>query len=225
MTKFKKLTKMISFLAGVPFFKIFNFKRSKWKFLKSFLRRKKYLKKPKFFRFIKIRAKKGRKWKKLIKAYKSGLTIKQSLSYFFGDVINTSFLKKLLLIKKVPLALLFLFKPLLRLDTLLWKLNFFPSFRSVKQFIFSGRIKVNNLIIKNPIFLKKGDIISIDNLKFKRKHPFFLKNFYLSFCEIDAYSNSILILKDMYNLNEKDICHFFRENIELKQVLYYIRKL
>jgi ribosomal protein S4 len=225
MNKFKNLSKNVSFIGGIPFVKIFNFKRSKWKFLKSFLRRKTYLKKPKFFNFVKVRAKKGGKWKKLIKAYKAGLNLKTSLSFFFGDAISRPFLKKFLLAKNISLATLFLFQPLLKLDTFLWKFNLFPSVRSVKQYIFLKKIKVNNVVVKNALFLKKGDIIFVEGLGSLVKRNFFLKNFYLSFCEIDFYSNCIIILKDVKNLSVKDICHLFRENIELKKLLYYIKKM
>jgi ribosomal protein S4 len=63
-----------------------------------------------------------------------------------------------------------------RLETILLRLNFFPSIYFIKRFIASGNVFVNNKLITYPAyFLEYNEIVSIDKRYFKLVY-YFLKS-------------------------------------------------
>ena len=59
----------------------------------------------------------------------------------------------------------------LRLDVILYRLNLTTTIREARQLVLHGKVKVNNLIIKNPSYaLRLNDLLS-----FKKSSIYFLK--------------------------------------------------
>lgn len=108
------------------------------------------------------------------------LQARQLLSYLYGK-INTKYLLKLFQKslkfhgKAGSNFLCFLER---RLDTVLCKLHFTPTFASARQLITHGKIMVNNkTITKATYLLKPGDIVSIDP-KIKEQTTTNIKSFF-----------------------------------------------
>jgi small subunit ribosomal protein S4 len=108
------------------------------------------------------------------------LQARQLLSHLYGK-INTKYLiklfqKSLKFHGKVGSNFLSFLER--RLDTILYKLHFTPTFASARQLITHKKIMVNNQIItKAAYILKPGDIISIEP-DFKEQTAKNIKNFF-----------------------------------------------
>ena len=209
------------FLAFFPLNKIINFKRSKWKKLKTFLLSKKK-KRLKFFDYSKS-AKHVRFWEKTKKSYKNGLLLKNSIFKYFDNALDISFFKKQLKFK-IPELLKLLVKPFYRLDILLWKLGVYCSVRKAQQKIRNKQILVNRKKINKIFFLKSGDIVQILDKEIFLKTSFLKKTFFFSLCEIDPYSNTFIILKNFQQLSFSELSTIFGESINLKNFVYYLSK-
>ena len=110
------------------------------------------------------------------------------------------------------LLLNFLIKPLFRLDILLSRLYFFSSCYHARQFIQSGYVQVNDKKVKNNVLLKKGDIISFNLSKnqknFDLSNLFTIhlnNNLFYSFVEVDHYTKTLIILKDLNEVSVDDL--------------------
>ena len=99
------------------------------------------------------------------------------------------------------------FKP----EILLAKLNFFSSVDEAVQAMSNGNVLINSIKKKPNYFLKKGDIITFN---FKEKcslnkeilnKKFFFKKSLFSFLEIDFFTKTIIVLKDVSDISNNDI--------------------
>ena len=103
----------------------------------------------------------------------------------------------------------YLIKPHYQLNILLSNLHFFSTPFQASQEIYNKRVLVNDKIIKFNICLKKGDIIT-----FTRKSPFryfkcFLQRYsfdnrLFSFIEVDYETETIIVIKDFFELSVED---------------------
>jgi ribosomal protein S4 len=206
-----------------PTFRIRKFKRSKWKGIKkSFNRRE--------FKRCKIHLKFQNKpfvlspsWRRMENLYRQGLMTKRLVDLFFDGSVRISELKKLYRSKK-SLFYKFFFKYLYRLEILLFKLKFFSSVKHAKHFIKRGFILVNGAKVNQTCYLKRGDVVTINTKQNSIKSSFYSISFFYSFCEVDFYSNTVVILKGFKELERRDFLLIFPEVVNNKKFLYYLRK-
>jgi ribosomal protein S4 len=122
-----------------------------------------------------------------------------------------------------------LLKPEFRLDILLWRLNFFESSYQARQAINEKKVKVNQKRVAGNFFLSKGDIISFS-------HSFNFKNLDISekinkntqsdtvfsFVEVDYYSNTVVVIKNLKDLTTDDFHLLLNETYNIKKIKDYI---
>lgn len=169
--------------------------------------------------------------------FKNRLLMKYTvLKYFYGYLSIKIFKKYFLSAKKIKkhktlLSNLFL-KPECRIDILLWHLKFFKTpylarFACNKNLIFLNKnsLTVNNNFIFKKV-LKKNDYIYYSSkffFKFNLRH--YAKTFHtFSFFEIDYYSNYIVMLKNLLDLNYRDITTALKEPICVYKFKDYLLK-
>jgi len=169
--------------------------------------------------------------------FKNMLFAKVSIIKYYYGCFSVKFFKKQILNKvyKQDLANIFI-KPEFRLDILLWRLKFFSSpylarFAFQKKLIFLNKFSsVEKLFNKNSFkqILKKGDVISFkSSLKYNYKKNLnsTINSFYLpTVFEFDYYTNNIVLLKNLIDLNFKDINSILKEPLNLYQFKNYISK-
>ena len=100
-----------------------------------------------------------------------------------------------------------------RLDLLLYNLNFFASIYQARQSIKNGLVLINNkpFLSENTV-LAKGDIVCL--LDDKNNLPQMIKKeLRFSFLEIDYYTQTFIILKNLNNINYQDIVYNFNEQL------------
>lgn len=158
------------------------------------------------------------------------------IKYYYG-CFSINFFKKQVLNKIYRHDLVNIFvKPELRLDILLWRLKFFPSpylarFAFKKQLIFLNKFSYTENLFNPNIFkriLQKGDIISFNSTlkyNYKKNLNLTVNSFYLpTIFEFDYYTNNIILLKNLIDLNFKDINSLLKEPFNLYQFKNYISK-
>jgi ribosomal protein S4 len=222
INKYKNFSNNNTFLKSFPFSRLLKFKRPKWHRVQQLLKKKFFFKK-KIYNNILLKAR-SKKWEKLNLYYKEGLLLKRAILLNFDNSLSIKYFKKHLLKKSLTTLNVFLktlIKPFFKLDILLWKLCFFNSTFEAKQAFLNNQISINSVKIKKTLFLSKGDIIKLGFLN-KKIRPLNL-NFLNSFIEVDYYTNTIVILKDLEEINVNDTHFFFKENIPLKKFLDYVR--
>jgi hypothetical protein len=222
LNKYKLYTNT-NLLLNNPSQRIFKFKRPKWKKLQTLLKKETtFLKKFVDNSVLKVKYK---FWEKIQTNYRDGLYIKNSLSKLYDTFISTAYYKGFLKTKsKKQYKKIFLhcfIKPLFFINIILWKLNFYRSAFESKQALNYNDILLNNKRISHNITLKAGDIISIKKVSlidFKNITPEFL----FSFIEIDYYTNTIIVLKNIEDLNFDDISFLIKDSIHIKKFIDYI---
>jgi ribosomal protein S4 len=239
INKYKKYNKIKILLRYFPKLKFLKFKRSKWQKLKLYFKKKFSIKRKIFslknkdtkiffnhFDKVVPNYSQLRTIPKVNKNYKNALLLKQSIFTFNDQSISLSFFKKILKKEKVHNTLILgcLIKPFFRLDIILWRLNFFSSIYSARQAIFNGSIEINFQKNKSIKFLKKGDIITMcyssSILTFKFIDTFF---FLFPFLELDVYTNTIVIIKNISELTNKDLYLLINAFILFPKFTYYIK--
>ena len=122
-----------------------------------------------------------------------------------------------------------LIEPEIRLDILLFRLNFFSSSFQARQSLNEGEILVNGQIVKGNCFLKKGDIISFfskkSNTLFDLKKIVNKQSLSYSLCpfvEIDFYTKTIVIFKSLNEFTNIDFNFLFPNYFENKKIKDYI---
>jgi len=218
---YKTYSKQSIFAECYSFKKILRFKRSKWKSTKRSLKQWKNWK-LKIFDLKKVSVK-SRPFPKVRKTYSTGLMLRRSLGHYTGDSINLKFLKKYCY-EKNPSMLGLLIKPLYKVDILLWKLQWYKSIQEVRQDIRNRLICVNNSRLIQPCFLERGDMITFLNDRPYIRNLFRVKPFFYSFCEVDYYSQTIIIIKNQKDFLSRDILLLFKKNVNVKHLFYYLRK-
>lgn len=222
--------------------RIFNFRRSKWKKLQSKLLRQQYflfysnqkkkrLKKAQSPFFNSFLSKVPYKmWQKLRAHYKKGLQIKNNLRKKFDDSLQYHFFKKTMRSQKNQqlknIVLLNLVKPLFKIDILLWCLNLYTSSYQARQAINCRNVWVNAKNVLGNHYLKKGDVVviksskdfSISNILFKKS----LHNFFLPFIEIDYYTRTFVVVKDLNEISSEDLYLVASHYFDFKKLRDYL---
>ena len=231
--KYKRFINLKNFLYILPKARILKFKRTKWKNLQKKITPYVVVKKT-AFRVSKKRrpilpfldnlyftsCTKESRFKKF---YKNSLVLKRSLSlFFFGKLLTIDF-KKLINQKSKDVQKLWLkilIKPFYLLEVLLCKLGFYTTIFHLRQDLLKKKILVNNQAVGLNFILKKGDLISmpVDISYTSSSFP----NFLCSMLEVDYYSNSVIILSDLMDLNLESLPIFYSERLDLNQFIDYI---
>jgi hypothetical protein len=238
--KYKYFSKVrLSFTRGFPVKKLCKFKRSKWKsvtrFLKKRLRkwskkllRRRRLRRIKGFAFISKKRRRRSKylvaknqfllWRSRIHysylryGYRNAFALKRNIMFLFSRALSIKYFKKGSLNKYLSWLRL-LVKPMFRVDIFLWKIKFFVSVRSAQQYIKTFGVYLNGIKKYHYFFLKRGDIIRLmDSVHFKPFRKKFGKIFFFSFCEFDSYTRSIIILKDFSCFSKIDTSFVHHRN-------------
>ena len=222
--KYKVYTKItFSFLNFFPN-RLKTFKRSKWKKVKLILTKRSIRGKNKLRLVDHFKVRKNTKrWDKLSLIYKKGNNLKRSVFQLFGNSLNIKYFKNQLKERR-PSIIKLLVKPLYRLDVLLWKLRFYPTIKKAQQQIKCQKVLLNNKRIKKVCLLKRGDIIRVLDKDVVLKKNFLKTFFFFHFCEIDPYSNTFIILKDYKSITQEDLSLIYPEFVDLKHLIYYLRK-
>jgi len=229
VNKYKKIPKLDRFSYPQFPLRILRFQRPKWKkFQKSALNFQKS--NCTFVNPLTLKLS-YKQWEKVQNYYKAGIQIKRKIIALFDDSIKITCVRKNLL-KKTKLNnnifLSTLVKPEFRLDILLWRLCLFSSSFSARQSINNKQITVNNKFVAGNFFLKKGDIISFDSesfLKINLSSNFsriYTQQKYCTFVEVDVYSQTLVVVKDLKDLTSDDFNFFINEYVDLKKFRDYI---
>ena len=100
---------------------------------------------------------------------------------------------------------------------MLWVSNYYASNSEVRQKINSNAVFINNKRAFSNICLKKGDVINIKDCTIRISKNFKKYNLIaqiLSYIEIDYYSQTITILKDVDELSDEDFYLLFTTFID-----------
>ena len=226
MNKYSKYSKIKYYIKELPL-RILSFKRPKWKFIQSKIKRlnnKKRktqyssginhleIKKPRFY------------WEKYKKTYKNGLEIKKAWQIFLGDSFTNKDLKKKILSGYKTNFILKFLNLTMRIDIFLWKLKITKSIVHSRNVIKSVLVKIDNKVNFNEkFFVKEGNIIQIhESIKsFKFKH---FKAWSLP-VEIDYYSKCIVIPKSFSNSYFEHLKFQKFEQINFRKLYFYLKNL
>jgi hypothetical protein len=237
--KYKCFSKVrLSFTRGFPVKKLCRFKRSKWKsvtrFFKKRLRRwtKRVLRRRRLRRVrgVVLGYKKRRRPKYLVArnqfllwrsrihllnlryGYRNAFALKRNIQFLFSRALSIKYFKRDSKNKYLSWLRL-LIKPMFRVDIFLWKIKFFVSVRSAQQYIKTFGVYLNGIKKYHYFFLKRGDIVRLmDTIHFKSFRKKFGKIFFFSFCEFDSYTRSIIILKDFSCFSKIDTSFVHHRN-------------
>jgi len=240
----KKLTRYHIFIRSnfcLPQFplRILKFKKQKWlalqlKLKKSLKTKKIKVKKNKkfktsqpLFKNILVTYVPRARWFKLKRAYQTETITKRIFYIYYQKALTRKALRKETKNSRIgskgqpEIALLA--KPFYRIDILLYFLNFFASVYQAKQFLARGKLLLNATLIKTPVFLEKGNLLTIKSnsctnkllvsLLRMQKSP---KKKVLSFLEVDYYSKSIIIVQGLSNLYINDLALLIETRIRAK---------
>lgn len=202
--KYKIYTK-IDLVSKFPL-RILKFKRPKWLRIKELFLNKANLGKELFdITSIKTNFK---FWDKIRTSYKQKL---RTYSFLSASLNNSIHLRKLksesdIKIRKEMYSKMY-FENFYKPCTLTWLSHFFSSNVEAKQKIHSKNLLINDNLVGANYLLEKGDIISIKDSTIVTKIVSQKYNKTLSILthvEIDYYSQTIVILKDLSTLSEED---------------------
>ena len=161
-----------------------------------------------------------------------GDTNKKKAMVLFDDAVSISSIKKEINKSTKVNRDIFLagfLKPEYRADILLWRLNFFSSSFSARQSINEGEVLLNGKTFVSNITLKKGDILMFNSKKVCSS--FSLESFlkrqsvqrtFSTFVEIDFYTKTLVIVKDLEDLTSDDFNLLFTEYFDLKKFRDYL---
>jgi ribosomal protein S4 len=230
LNKYKNITKLDRFNFPQLPLRIFKFQRPKWKRFQK----QAALSKNSSLAFVNpfITKNSYKQWEKIQNYYRLGLQIKKKIMVFFDDSVSLKSIKKTVNNTKKTnneFLLSVFFKPQFRLDILLWRLNFFSSSFSARQSINEGEVLLNGHIGSNNSFVKKGDIVSFSSLKslssfsldslLKRQY---VKQSFYSFVEVDFYTKTLVVVKDLNDLTLDDFNLLMNEYYDLKKFRDYL---
>ena len=209
MRIFKKYKSWSKINSGSFFpLRILKFKKTKWKKTKKSLLR---IKNNKFFLDHSTSVIRTKTWDRIKSYYKNkllfALNLKQRYDYKLQNQGLFSYEKDFYLKNYL--------KNEYKVDFLLYALDFFSSVYEARQYIKNGHVLINNRVNKSDrLVLLKGDIVVI--LKNKKKLPQRIKKeFKFSFLEIDYYTQTIVILKNLHDINYQDIIYNYTEKNQM----------
>lgn len=206
MRRFKKYKSWSKTSNNTGFFplRILKLKKTKWKKTKKSL-----LKVKNKFSFLDhtIQTLYTKKWEKIKSHYKRELSNKLNLQQRYDFKITTT---KIYANEKTFFINNFI-KNEYRLDVMLYTLKFFFSVYEARQQIKNGFILVNNkTVFAEDIILYKGDIIVVSKKSYLLP-KIIRKEFKFSFLEVDYYTQTFVILKNIEDINLQDIIYNFTE--------------
>jgi len=146
--------------------KILKFKKKKWALFLFFLRKKsRWFKKPYSHFYYKV-SKFASLGNSFQKRFRNNLTEKKRFSYIYGKISRKYLKKNMTHIynnkKSTDFRRLCLEFFESRLDSVLYRSHFFPSFKTAQQFIRYKCVTVNKVTVtKKSYLLKQGDLIEI----------------------------------------------------------------
>jgi hypothetical protein len=187
--------------------RILKFKKTKWKKIKKILLR---TKNSCLFLEHSIQVLPTKTWDRIKNYYKTELGFKLNLKKRYDCKLLSN--KKILPHEKSYIINNFI-KTEYRLDLLLYSLNFFASIYQARQSIKNGLVLINNKpsLSENTVLIK-GDIVCL--LGDKNNLPQMIKKeLRFSFLEIDYYTQTFIILKNLNAINFQDIIYNFNEKI------------
>lgn len=196
--------------------RVLKFRRPKWAKIQKYIKYKKDLLRSNFS----LLKKKIKFWDKLKKYYKMSLLTKKQYSFLYEESFSFKKLnKKNNFCSKKEFLLNLFVKPEYQLDILLWNLYFTNSVYKSKKLIENRQLFVNNKLKTSVTFLKRGDIVNLKpefllNLS-ENINKYLLFEKLLSFVEVDYYSCSFIIIKDVNQLSFEDLYLFIKEDINL----------
>ncbi len=147
-------------------------------------------------------------WSRVSRTYKSRLEFYASLSTRFDQSVKVRRLKSYRIVSRFDNYVKHLAEGFFKVTVLLWASSFFKSTFESKQHIDSLGIILNGASLKSNEFLYSGDVISVLDKNFnlqKNLSKYFDNNQILSFVELDYYSQTAVVLKDIQNLSEEDL--------------------
>jgi hypothetical protein len=205
--KYKNFFKIGFILKNFPL-RLLNFKKSKWLIIKKKLNLR--LKRNSIFSPI-IKKNTFKNWFKLKTFYKKNLENNLLLTTFYDKSINFKKIKKEKTKKKLKndiISITFL-KLEFQINVLLYHLNFFDSVYKVNQELNNGNILLNNSICYFNTLLKCGDVINFNDachIDIKSvKNKISLNERILTFVEVDYYTRTIIVIKNMEELSSEDL--------------------
>lgn len=165
-----------------------------------------------------------RRWKFYKLKYKNTVLTKKYFKCLFDQALSQHFYKKIKSLNpklnKLLNYLFFILKPEFRLDIFLWRLHFFSSCHQSRNAINNKQILINGKKTHPNYYIKKGDIVTFKCNNFFKQPIYknnlklsFVNTFLMTFVEFDFYTNTIVILKNVNDLNENDI--FLLNNSDL----------
>lgn len=169
-------------------------------------------------------------WYRVKKYYENGRRIRSSVLKSFDKTLVAKAFRMCLKRSKRSFQvddtyLKIVVKPEYKLDILLWRLGFFRSSYQTCQAINEKRVYVNSICVKKSTFLRKGDIVTFnpfrkqDNFVIQKVKSSFLKSqSILTFVEVDYYSSSIIIIKDLDDLGLEDLYLIVKDYHSLKKL-------
>jgi hypothetical protein len=231
--KYKIFSKTFFPISSVPS-KILKFHRPKWKKVQKLLLKytQQLIKEKKanlIFKNHSILNSTTKRWDRYQQSYRTRLKLKKSIQILFANSVSNWYLKKIFLKKNYltykQLIQNSLFKTEYRIDILLWRLHFFNSFFLVKNSIKNKQLFLNNKLINSIAFLKKGDIIQLPKTTKLRFNTYNTNSIILhTFLELDYYTNTIIIVKDLNSLNQKDFFLLTRSIYNILDLKDYLLK-
>lgn len=233
--KFKKLSKFYS-LTDTFFLRHLTFHRTKWKKMQQLFSKSRLPKndKPRVLCSRSLNpAISTKAWAKKSNSYLNGIHTKNKVLQYYDFSIGVKHLKKSFKKSHYDIRksiLLTFIKPEFRVDILLWRLNFFSSSYQARQSLENGEILINNYPSSiSRLLLKKGDVIHFcdqDRVKLleikTNLKKLSLQNTFFSFIEVDFYTKTIIIIKDLKSLSIDDIMIIIKQPFNIKKLQDYI---
>jgi hypothetical protein len=223
INKYKYYDRCFHLVRSFPNKIFLKFKKSKWKKIQQFFKKSRRIT---FLNRGIIKAP-FKVWERLQLLYKESINLKTSIALSHDQAFNLKFYKKNF-IKKHTVHIDILsqnfVKPFFSLMLLLYILNFTKSSYSAKQILNRGKIYVNCKKKITDTILKKGDVVFIKCLKKNIEKTNTNLTFCYSFLEIDYYTNTFTVLKNLDEFSFQDLSMLLKESIDFKKVLYYIKK-
>jgi len=223
--KYKDLANIKFFLNSIPN-RVQKFKRPKWLKLKQSLSNTGF-KKTCFQKFSVIKLE-YKSWEKINNDFKSGINLKRSLASVYDFSVPVKALKKYskLVFLKKNTCFVYLY-PIFKIDVLLYKVNFLTSIYESRQSLSNNQILVNGTKVSNFYKVKVGDIIKY-NQNQPSKSKLIIKEipeFFFFFFEIDYYTKTIIVIKDLHSLSILDLQNFNMEYINFKPITDYLKSV
>jgi ribosomal protein S4 len=221
---YKRFTKKLPLIRSLLAPRVLRFKRTKWLGVKKILlssRPQKQIQSP---LSIKVEYK---YWNRIRSQYKGGLLSYSALNLFFEHVYSKRRYKRSISgLKKLNDIFRSLFlAPFFRVDVLLWKLQFFKSSYAARQSLIAREILVNGQI-PSTLRLKRGDVIELKRINFSQRAALqkFAFIFLYSVVEVDYYSCTVVVLKDIKETSFLDFILLLREPFAFRRIINYIRR-